>query len=417
MTTIIETIGQPLDHYVPTGPLSAVAPLPYTKMPLHDWASRLGLNPVHFAGGVMSGRFSRGEVCSATWSRYTWQNGYNLSHMDVAQAIATAESLIEEYLGFHIAPTWRTEQHAYPRYRHLHRTYGRNATGRLPAVQMERSKIISVSVPKRDYIGTFPVVYTDLDNDGYAEIAYVSIPNGAQYSPREVALYPPGLAGHPSHQIRYPKRWGTSGNELYFLIDFWMMIDAEVLARLPGEFYEPPNLDTQTVLIDYVEAYHVYEATDPLPIHLEWEQGSVCASPGSSTSHATGVVRDSESGLLAPAVTQGRLTPDRFTATYFSGEMSEEYRMGYSLHPLGGHLADAVFYLATARLTRELCACAEARALAVELRTDMSLVSPQGNFLAVADAIQESPFGTRRGEWLSYQALKLIDKHVEVTVI
>jgi len=401
-------------------PSMAIAPLPYTKMPLHDWAARLGLNPVHFAGGVMSGRFARGEVCSASWARYTWQNGYNLSHMDVAVALSTAENLIEEYLGYHVAPAWRTEKHAYPRYRNLYRTYGYNETGRRPAVQMDRAEIISVSVPKSDYLGTFPVAYMNLDGDSYNEVAYISLPNGAQYRPQEIAIYPPGLGGHPSHQIRYPKRWGTSGDELYFLIDFWMMIDPELLARLPGEIWEMINLDNQTALIDNVEVYRVYEATDPMPIVLEWEEGQVClplADITGTTQHALGIVRDAELGLIAPGVTQGRPTPDKFTATYYSGVTSEDYQMGYTLNPLGGQIADAVFYLATARLTRELCSCAEARALAAELRADMSLVSPQGNFLAVADAIQTSPFGTRRGEWLAYQALKLVDKHMEAAVL
>ena len=81
------------------------------------------------------------------------------------------------------------------------------------------------------------------------------------------------------------------------------------------------------------------------------------------------------------------------------------------------YMADAVFHLATARLHRDICGCTNAQALAEELRTDMALVSPQGNFLAVADKIQESPFGTRRGEWLAYQQVLRAEKHFEVSIM
>jgi hypothetical protein len=111
------------------------------------------------------------------------------------------------------------------------------------------------------------------------------------------------------------------------------------------------------------------------------------------------------------------MSPDRAKISYYSGTVSQEYIEGLTLNPLDRHLADAVFYLATARITRDLCGCNNAHSLSTELRTDMALVSPEGNFLAVADKIQEAPFGTRRGEWLAYQEIKLSAKHIEVAVI
>jgi hypothetical protein len=390
-------------------------------MPLSDWAARLGLNPVHFAGGVISGRFMREAACSSPWPRYTWQDGgVNLSHTDVALSIATAESLIEEYLGYHVAPRWRDEVHAYPRYKNLYRTRGVNVTGRRPAIQMERSKILSVSREAREYIGTFPVSYQDLDGDGFAEIAYVSVTGGADIDVNEIALFPVGLSDHPSWQIRYPKRWGNVAGDTYFLIDFWLMFDQEILSRMPGETYIPLDAANPANLIDHVDVYRVYQETAGA-VNLTWEEGSYCLPDGSSSLTTTGIVRDPETGMVAPTwsygALAGRLTPDLANITYYSGAQSREYIAGYTLNPLGGHLADAVFYLSAARVTRDICGCAEARALVADLRTDMSLVSPQGNFLAVADAIQVAPFGTRRGEWLAYKSLTLLDKHIEVALV
>ena len=422
MTTTVNTIGNPVPQTPPVVPNAGVVPLPYTKMPLFDWAARMGLNPVHFAGGVMSGRFEASQPCSSPWPRYTWQNGDSLSHTDVAIAISTAESIIEEYLGFHLAPATRQETWQYPRYLREHRTTGFDRTGRRAAIQMQRSKILSVSVEKRSYIGTFPVSYQDLDGDGYPEIAYVLVDDTADLDVNEVHLFPAGLSDHPSWQIRYPKRWGVTGDNRYFLFDFWLMVDHEVVARLPGHTWVAPNLDNAANLIDHVEAWRVWQdSADTDCVSMFWETPNYCAPGESQTSGGTAIVRDPELALVAPVVVDPSClyygAPDRATITYYSGARAQEFLSGYTLNPLGGHLADAVFYLATARLTRDVCGCAEARALAADLRKDMSLVSPQGNFLAVADAIQTSPFGTRRGEWLAYQSLKLVDRHMEVAVI
>ncbi len=420
MVTIITT-GAPTPQLPPFSIAAAsVTPLPYTRMPLFEWASRVGLNPIHFGGGVMSGRFMKEADCSAPWPRYTWQDGgANLSHTDLALSIATAENLIEEYLGYHVAPRWRKETHSYPRRENVYRTYGVNLTGRRPAIQMERGKILSVTHEAREYIGTFPVYYQDLDGDGYGEVAYVLVAGGADIDTREIALFPVGMNDHPSWQIRYPKRWGNTGDDTYFLIDCWLMFDPEILARIPGEFYIPLDANNPANLIQHVDAYRVYEETTSA-VSLSWEDGSYCFPDGSSELSTTGIVRNPEVGLIAPTwgpgALSGRMTPDLATINYYSGAQSREYISGYTLDPLGGHLADAVFYLSAARATRDLCGCAESRALVADMRTDMSLVSPQGNFLAVADAIQTAPFGTRRGEWLAYKSLTLLDKHMEVAV-
>ena len=425
MATTVITTGDQVTQTPPLVPSAGVTPLPFTKMPLFDWASRLGLNPIHFGGAVVSGRFVRDQACSTPWPRYTWQNGSSLSHMDISVALSIAESLIEEYIGYHVAPATRVETHPYPRYLRLYRTNGRDTTGRSAAIQMERGKIKSVSVEKRTLLGTFPLTYQDLDGDGYNEVAQVVVSDAAVYPATEIQLFPAGLADHPSWQIRYPKRWWQVGQDYNFLIDFWMLINPEFLARLPGEFWEAPNLDSESTRLTHVDVYRVWQdSTDTASVSLEWEPDwASCVDAGSNTlttSGAVGIVRDPEAGLVAPRWSYGSpetgRSPDRATISYHSGVISDEYRQGYSLNPLGGYLADAVFYLATARLTRDLCGCEEARAYAIDLRTDMSLVSPQGNFLAVADDIQTCPFGTRRGEWLAFKALTLMDKHIEVGV-
>lgn len=394
-----------------------IEPLPYTRMPLSDFARRLGLNPIHFAGATLPGKFPA-VSCGSVWPRYSWQDESLLSHMDVALALHLAEEAIENYLGYHVAPGWRTEQHEYPRYKRLHRTNGVDASGRRPAIQLERGYVTGVGKRKQEFIGTRTVSYQDADGDGYNETAVVSLQS--DLPAQEIAVYPTGFGYHPSWEIRHPRHFFRSGGTWSFLFDFWLMIDPELQARLPGEYRQFIDLTQNGTLLTEVDVYRVYnDETDTSAVEFAWEPApGQEATTGRTTSGGLAYVRNADAGLVAPYWTgQCTLSPDTVKITYLSGVASRDYQDGRTLYPLDSHMATAVFYLAVARLQRDVCACTNAHSFAADLRTDMALVSPAGNFLAVADAIQTCPFGTRRGEWLAYQQLKLAEKHYVAAIV
>ena len=158
---------------------------------------------------------------------------------------------------------------------------------------------------------------------------------------------------------------------------------------------------TQDGYLDIVD----YEAGVVRPIPAEFEYGVDCT-----------VTPVSFCSLGGPGGAGG--APDRIKLWFYAGNISQDYLAGYTLDPVSNDIAESIRLLATARLDRELCGCSNIIALGQSLRKDMSLVSPQGNFLAVADAIQECPFGTRRGEWLAWNRLKTYtDKFHSVALI
>lgn len=418
---MVTFVGTGTPAVAPPGTIPAdggIEPLPYTKMPLSDFARRLGLNPVHFFGAVLPGYFPHGISCGSIWPRYSWQDESLLSHMDVALAISMAESLVENFLGYHVAPYWSSEQHEYPRYKRLHRTNGVDATGRRPSIQLNRGFVQKVGVRKQEFIGTRSVTYQDADGDGYGETAVVSVDTDLPAS--EIAIFPTGYGYHPSWQIRWPRHHFRSGGVLTFLTDFWLMIEPELQAGLPGEYRELIDLTQPGTLLTEVDVYRVYtDDTDPSAVQFAWEPNpGQEATIGLETRGGLAYVRDADAGLVAPWWSEGhRMSPDSVRITYLSGVASRDYLDGRTLNPVDDHLANAVFYLAVARLQRDVCACTNAHALAADLRQDMALVSPAGNFLAVADAIQECPFGTRVGEWKAYQQLRLTEKHYVAGIV
>lgn len=417
--------GTPLPGPVITGS-SYIEPLPFTKMSIFDWARRLGLNPVHFAGGHVSGKYVEHGTCQSIWTRYAWQSYSQVSHMDVAAALVKSEELIEDYLGYHVAPAIRTDTYQYPRYQHRHRMNMVDLSGRRPAVQVNRGHVSGVGILKRDLIDTQSLSYRDVDGDGFNEIAELTVTT--PYPANEIQIYPRGFAYHPSFQIRHPRaHYSSQVGTVTFIIDFWHLVKPDIQARTPGVLPESIDMGDANNLITEVDIYRVWlDSTDTDAVTFYWEPSPGFDSNGETTAQGLGFIRDTQSGLIAPSFpnptttglcSDNNMSPDRVKITYMSGVVSQEYLDGMTLNPLDRHLADAVFYLATARITRDLCGCNNAHSLSAELRQDMALVSPEGNFLAVADKIQEAPFGTRRGEWLAYQEIKLAAKHIEVAMI
>lgn len=396
----------------------SVRPLPFSKMPVHEWARRIGLNPLHFSGATASGYYFTEQHCSVSWPRFSWQTNNHISHEDVAMALLDAEEAIEEYTKINISPSWRTEEHTYPRYKKVHYTNAIDRTGRRPAIQMQRAKIRQVGSPTRELVGTVEVSYQDADGDGFNEVAYANFLTS--YDVTELEFYPAGYAFHPSFQIRWPRYFSAMDGEISVVFDVWLMIKPEKLNYLPVQDMTTvvPDLTLSPNLITHIEVYRVTNDPDNA-VTFTWEPDPRNESAGLETQTGSAFIRDGEAGFIAPYFPNGltKHSPDRVSITYRSGWQSEAYTLGRTLDPMDEYLADAVFHLATARLHRDICGCTNAQALAEELRSDMALSSKQGNFLAVSDKIQDCPFGTRRGEWLAYQQVLRAEKHYEVSIL
>jgi len=98
--------------------------------------------------------------------------------------------------------------------------------------------------------------------------------------------------------------------------------------------------------------------------------------------------------------------PDQVKLFYYAGEQSDDWMSGVSIDPLSHYMAQAIAWMATARLERPFCACSNVTSLAIHLKEDLSFSTDQGRF--ISDTILNNPFGTRRGEVQAWQRVSML---------
>jgi len=116
----------------------------------------------------------------------------------------------------------------------------------------------------------------------------------------------------------------------------------------------------------------------------------------------------------APAVCR---EPDQIKLWYWAGDISQDYLKGLDCDPLAHWWAETIAWLATARLERPFCSCANVTSLAHKLRTDLALLSERQSF-SITPELLSNPLGTKYGEIQAWQRIsKMAPKRVRVAVL
>lgn len=386
--------------------------IPRTHLVQADYAKRMGINPINFEGCHVDNLFQESSGCDSIWPRFAWQTANNASRNDLAIQIVDAEETIGRYsLGFNVAPEWIELDMPYPSTRNS--VYNMlNVNGRYKTIALQQGKIIAGGKRAVYSVGVFPVVYTDNDGDGFKETATIDLEN--EYDWREVRVYHKGTYANPEWEIRPIRNIIKADYKLEF--DSWLFVDPDKVSAFPQDKSVSVDITDGSNLVAEIDVYLEYNDIYSPSCEFIWTRSS-----GEFKQDGYLDVVDFESGIVRPVpaifeygiscttenvVFPDGVIPDRVKLFFLAGNISDNYNRGYTTDPLSSIIAESVRLLATARLDRDLCGCSNIIALGRDLRTDMALVSPQGNFLAVADAIQECPFGTRRGEWLAWNKMK-----------
>lgn len=401
-------------------------PLQRTHLALPTYAKIMGINPVHFQGGVGSLIFP-GVTCSDVWPRYAWQSADKMSHDSLADTIYVAEQDIASAIGYQVAPTWIVDEpHVYPRH---HRRDAfvldmRNRRDQFKSVKLKHSKFIQGGTRQVASVGTATVVGLTLAYSSvgsFLDTATITLTLPAALvgtSVQEIKAYFTGTGGNPAWEIRPVRSKSITGAALTMVFDAWLFIDPDTQARYPTDAgFQTLDLDAATEYVTSVDVYREYnDYTEPGAI-LYWEQqpaigclfcaGSGCMACAFTTQNGCIHVRDTDLGMVAVApaayneaggsweacsMAVGR-DPDQVKLFYYAGEQSNEWLAGRSHDPLGLYLAQTIAWLATARLERPPCACANVVTLFNRLSKD---VRDTGGF--TPDEILNNPFGTRYGE-------------------
>jgi hypothetical protein len=367
-----------------------------TKLPLDRWRELMGINPLHFNQVI----FGDQPVCSNIQPQYTWQEADRVSREEIAEAIAEAEALMEQYLNYRLLPTWEvSEQHTL--YHQVHGLVG------WQDLHARWGHFISGGVKAQTLIeASSSITYEDNDEDGYEETATVSALVPAGTDPNEVVIFYPDKDGAEQWEIR-PIRVSVSGTiaTITFRREQAVIPD---LTEAVSEVVAAQGTDDDAFL-DSVDVYRRYN--DP-SAQARLLYSSRFTNPASQT--AVLLPKDIRGSLLhyEPATWNGSAfvrassngLPDSIELSYYAGY--RDLRLLDSIHVMDERIERAVAYLAAACLDRPPCDCSSSSW--AYWNHDMHFEGTERTYIADLKQI-ETPLGYRRGQvyaWNRIQELR-----------
>lgn len=398
-----------------------------TLVSLDRWAYHLGLEPRHFNQLYTSK--APAKVCHQPTVQYAWQNSDRVGRDDIAQAIEQAESMIVEALGYYPVPQWiagevvRTAPANDPMVMHgsglinprglylsVHGAFGMGISGGIKA-----STSIGTAVRTEPANPADTMVLTDVDGDGYLEIARITLPTTVT-DVNEIRCYFPGHSQADEWEIRPLKAVTISGGNVVIDIDRHLLVDPDLWEAIDASGVDG---DLSTNFILTVEIYRVYN--DPSQqVQFQWER-----TPGQCE------CGDSECAMCAWAVQWGCLQNrdprlgewtyqpadwDAGTESFALADLSVArkpervrlwYRAGYESSRVARPMVEMdprferiIMLLSATLLDRPICNCNNIEAFITRWREDRALVSEEGaryQFQTGYDHNLGCPWGTRAG--------------------
>lgn len=405
----------------------------YTHVSLNHYAKIMGINPAHFNGAgqvnLSDGRilYRMDNAQNNIWPQVAHQSYDQISRDDLAREIYSAEQEIEEVIGYHIAPEF-DEADVYSAEDYHRPEYGGDVivTRAYEFVfNLRRQKYLGSGMRKLTGLGTFAVVYSDDDVDGFSETGSVTVDISTvttNFDITKVKLFYPGTSGMREYEIRPSRERIRSGNMVTIKFDSVTLIDPILQREISDDAYgwivDPSDTGN---LISGMDVY--YEELDS----TQWSCKFSRVDPYTlASTEVTGLtilrkVKPATVGVTPATYSEGAWQTnvcsidnfDYVTLRYQSGAYANNILNISMGHNVPEDLARAVCYLATARLPRIFYANNNATALSDHLREDYSLNEQgQSRFLQRDDGY--NPFGTKYGEIMAWRLIsKLIDINVK----
>ncbi|MHC4749526.1 MAG: hypothetical protein ACYTFW_06580 [Planctomycetota bacterium] len=426
----------------PTTPVAGALTqaLPWTGLAINRYAKILGLNPVTFNRATASSLtpvvFPVNNCCGGIWPKYTWQNTDQVSWQELVYAIQGAEADIARELNYWPYPTWiSNEMHQYPRpyYRGAYGN-GLNVRGQMKSLRTKWGRFIQAGRRAVSLVETVTVigggiVYSDEDSDGFAETATITA-TVTTTNACEIKVYFTNHNGEQDWEIREPRSKSISGGTFTAVFDSWLFIDPDLLEAYPtSDGFSAIDISTTTNYVTTVDVYREYTDFTEVSAQFFWERDpvantlvfcSTCGGTGCETCTLVTQdgcihVRDVKRGIVIPApasydATDGRWEganwtdcrePDQVKIWYYAGELDERFLGDISCLPLSDYWAQAIAWLATARIAKPFCACGGSDSKREWLQQDFGKASDAISF-AISEKQLDNPWGTRRGAVMAW---------------
>jgi hypothetical protein len=357
---------------------------------------------------------------------------------DILEAIQNTENRMAEYLGYEVAPAYRTDTIPYPKYHdrgvwHLAQS---DRQGRWLDVKLNRGYIQAVGVDTRTLIGnTAVIVRTDSDGDGLAENFSTTIATTVT-NPDNLEVY-----------FRAADRLNSDPVSDYYRISPVKITIAAGTATIRGKSWQlvPPisyeGVDVAeidpTAAASYVTVLEVYShVADPDGVTYDTSQAALvwetapypsfcCGCSGTGTNdtdpaaEAYAVSRAGIRHTIEGIVNIGAAAYNTTTSAWEGVDWSlcrpperviVRYKAGY---PLSGGEMDkrwqtAVTRFAAAELARPICACDNANRELYRWQFDLARTGGANDEGYQATTMEDlaNPFGTRRGQLYAWKFVK-----------
>ncbi len=335
-----------------------------TLLSLFEWASIMGISPWEMAQVGTGFPIPKSSQCDRVFFQEPYQRDY-LSREEVGQAIAEAEYLVAEQLGYWPAPKYVFDEHVtYPRpYERAHRGYGATWRGEWKAVQLRWGKFVGGGSFTRTLIGdTANLVLSDPDGDGVKELFTCSIAT-AVTDPDEIGVYYRTAdrlnnAIGETWRIR-PVNVSISGGTATITGHTALLVKPTLTI---GTDTEVLDVSIATNFVEQVTVYRVYRdttntAANPAQGVAVWDVPEDCTTPDCQVQILNLCLQErlSETGQVYVSYGDYSTWPyaweaNRLQVNYLAGEPLVNNRM----EP---EHARIVARLATALLTSESCGC------------------------------------------------------------
>lgn len=427
----------PAPGLIPVGgdSISLAAPLTRAHLSLSRYARIMGLNPVHFSCAYSDTVWPLlDNRANDIWCRHSWQTADQTSLEEVADAIRDAENSIAQHLNAPVAPEFVVENIPYPKiYDPLMSGYGFTATGGMKSV---KAKYGHVTPGRRGttFIQTATtddssLQYYDADVDGFYETAILTITTTVTDA-NELHVFFYNTEADERWEIRHPRSISISGGVAVLTFDSWLFIHPDEQAGYPTvNGWMPVNLNDTSPLVSKVDVYRVFVDNTSTQSRFIWSNGTTCQTCSGtgcsvcSTPYQDGCLdaRNPGAGILVPipatysdgwvyATWSYSKEPTNVWVWYMAGKASEDYLLGKTHDPLSQYLAEAITYIATARLMRPFTQSSLLDRIR-KLQMDANLIA-DGRLFSLTPEDYKSPFGMKVGEIMAWRRLRSYNERI-----
>lgn len=384
-----------------------------TLLSLDSYARIMGWDPVHF-NQVVSVHRPVPLNAQRLWYQYNWQLPGRASRYELATAIAESEEMIAEEIGFWPAPKFSAnELHVYPLPRVLPEAYVPNRRQTIQPkwqryLQPGRRVVDSVEAGV-DISGS----YSDPDGDGFSERVSFTVTHAdaASWTPRDVAVFPPGTTDTSDVNRIHDLDITISGTTITISGESaWFVVPTEWDNAGVTKTSNFINGDNIASFLQTVDVYRIYANTDGdtnAPVQFAWQDSNLAVA----FQIASGLLQlyQPERGIISFIPATWSNATSSWTTTNFLTQwglpdlMRVNYKSGWEADRRGRMAPPfdrAVAALATSRLGSPVSGGGESVFKMFAYWQDI----PEKREMTFVRA--QCPFGPQRGAWIAWQTVQ-----------